>query len=198
MFLYLCKICKISKVGATPMNENQSFIVFGDSRIKLSNIKNYGINTESIYYQKVYVKKTTKKKESILFFNWTSTKDEWVYEGHKVNICESDYNKAISSFTHDTSVVYKLGYFSKGDKCLVFSTLYVQGEPVGKDYVEKAAPEDGVYQFNEKATKEDFLTENEKYIYITTYQNDNFKFYSKDMVGSLENKLSELDKYLCS
>ena len=32
----------------------RKFIILGDERIKLSNIKNYGIASETVYYQKVY------------------------------------------------------------------------------------------------------------------------------------------------
>ena len=64
------------------MNEHSpTFITIGDTRIKLSNIKNYGISSETQYFQKVYEKNPNCNTLLSLF-----SEKQWIYMGHKTRI----------------------------------------------------------------------------------------------------------------
>ena len=57
---------------ARAFNHRPDFVQFGDIRIKLSNIKNYGLNVEKKYYLQVYRRKPFQKRTG-LFNIFTET-----------------------------------------------------------------------------------------------------------------------------
>jgi len=141
-------------------NASPAFIIFGDTRIKLSNINNYGISTETRYYQKVYEIEDTSS-------TWSRLVSSWVFKGKTVAITDYD----VSLFTHNRQL--KKYYTS------------------GKSHFDQA----GLNHPN-TADKSDLITKKVKYLYVTTYQGDNFQFYEDATAFNINDKCSELDDLL--
>ena len=106
------------------------FIVFGDIRIKLSNIKNYGLSSEEY---------TVSAKKEL------------------------------------TSVESVLGTVDDLFDLVAIGLDLLQGEPIYRS----------VYETKER-----------KYLYVTTYQNDNYTFYEDIARFNIREKCNELDKWL--
>ena len=58
-------------------------------------------------------------------------------------------------------------------------------EPVGEKYITK-----------EEALMEGFLNKPEDYLYVTTYQNDNYRFYETEVPFDIREKCSEIDQHM--
>lgn len=115
--------------------EVPTFIQFGEVRIKISNIKTYGIGKETTYFEK-----------------------------------EKEYEKRDRSPLQQTltGVLKGLKFF----------------------YEATGAPGDA----NKKNTV--IIEKESKYLYITTYQKDNYKFYDYKVDFDIDSKLQELDNFL--
>lgn len=147
------------------------FVAFGDARIKLSNIKNYGVIKGDAYYQKTY-RLVEDPSEFII--------GRWVYTNNNFKIDIVKYQNIINEH-----YVKRLIYLKKGEK-----NTFSENELI--------ATKDGVYEVDRKTPKEDAFSKEENYLYITTYQNDNFKYSQDDVTWDIKEKFKELDDYLCN
>lgn len=142
-----------------------TFIGFGDVRIKLGNIKNYGLSEGEHCYAKVY---TLYRPE--LFVDSLADclfgKTEWIWTGEKVDLGTWD--------------------FGKMEFCPVYQRV---GEEITKVH-------DSSYRYGIKTTN-DIIREPEEYLYVTTFQGDNYRFFQSSAGFDIHEKLAELDKYLC-
>lgn len=145
-------------------------ITFGDVRVIISNIKNYGLSQAEMTYQKVYVKK---EKETVFSFLQEIYEDIW--EGELMPLGEGEIVKwqfgALNGFWYNTLTGKRMRRLIHGKKGIY---------------------EDGNSIFDPKADIKSF---EEQYLYVTTYQGDNFKFWEKESDFNIENKLNELDTY---
>ena len=119
------------------------FIQFGGTRIKLSNIKNYGISYEAYEVKRpptqTEINRGIKRAE-----DRKKKRKKW---------------DILGKFVDEVDVAY------------LSSNYYKE---------ERSRPE------NKK----------QYYLYVTTYQNDNYKFYEDEVSFNIRDKVKELDKYL--
>lgn len=161
-----------------PVNR-PTFIQFGDVRIKLSNIKNYGIDTCNASFVKVYeydaqiVKEHERKQADIkkagglralFYIPWSV--DPYVWKGKRAYISAS--NKRTESFNGDVSEYWP---------------SYKKNE-------------DGTIELDYQKTDDEVITEQQHYLYVTTYQGDNFRFIEHETDFDIFEKCKELDKYM--
>jgi len=148
------------------MNSSSSkFLVFGDVRIKASNIKDYGISNESNNYLN-YIEEINKDIQKLQ----SRISDE-----------KEDRNKNNGKFVG--SFYSMQHYINYGD------TSYVKEE-----YEKKVAKRDEYMNYLDYTYAMQGKLE---YLYITTYQNDNYKFYSYESDFDIKEKLQEIDNVLC-
>lgn len=167
----------------------------------MSNIKNYGISEELLYYANVYRIKKECKKSSWLFPDWYYTKKK---TRKTVEIDKKRYDSIING---EKVPIY--GLFSEYDREYI-----TYGELLGGDEYEInlniSLSREGVdyIKVNEgyilyarhrgeiliEATPDDVFCVRRKYLYITTYQNDNFKFYEDEI--DINTVMNNIDKFL--
>lgn len=175
------------------MSENK-FIAINDVRIKASNIKNYGVSVETKYLAAVYrIKKVYTPTGSGFFGRLLSTTSlekektdkrvvidkgeyEWIKNGGEAPI--------YGLFDEDDDAVYRWNYANvpEGIIChAVYKHFGQFGETTEGEPMIKASPED-------------VWCEEKKYLYITTYQNDNFKYYEDEV--DINKIMTEIDNCL--
>lgn len=167
----------------------RKFIILGGERIKLSNIKNYGIASETVYYQKVY---KFKPAEGVFGHHEFEDIGEW------------------------KEIPYLRYYdIARGSKNYMHIIRASKGEPIGVvdpskrkmfETSYKHAKEDGIYDLNYlddfsavingNPVKSDVKEIKEDYLYITSYQGDNYKFSKNNAIFNIHEKLRELDEIL--
>lgn len=139
------------------------FLIFGDVRIKTSNIKNYGITNESNSYLN-YVNSSTKG---------TGNYDEVL----KVKEIELQQTKKIWAGHPDIIAREELSY---EDSKKFFAECILNKDKLLKS-IEYQLALQGKLEF----------------LYVTTYQGDNFRFYAHTCGFNVREKLNELDILLC-
>lgn len=138
------------------------FIIIDDSRIKISNIKNYGISSI----------------EEIENFDETKYKHaSFDYELYRERVDEERLALKNAKAPFDTP------FFTN----LISERL--------KNYeVELQKAKEKLSKLSEAKKNNKRIIK--KYLYITTYQNDNYRFYENESKCNIDDKLKELDKYL--
>ncbi|MCL2633028.1 MAG: hypothetical protein FWD34_00780 [Oscillospiraceae bacterium] len=215
-----------------------NFVKLGDVRIKLSNIKNYGINSQDfirfgdilekssnidkygsssivIDVRKVHI---NLKMDGLagLFGN-----TEFVDTGERV-VGDGDYGGKLVRNSKGvltevgyeyTSLGHKVGIFSKSDvyekeytykyikTCSGNLHVFLQEDEdiiegldkvFGKAHDIKMKKNNVFIHFSEN----EFIEENHEYLYITTYQNDNYEFLQFEIDFDIRKKCDDLDKWL--
>lgn len=189
----------------TVVQDVHPFLSINGHDIKKSNIKNYGISGEYRYYQRVY----------------TLVKEKNVHEGGKLKTLFKEMLYGTHTFTYVKSEkMHRISEerFNKviGEKRHVYHVLKaVQGEQIGWQLISSSyddrkqeepiiAPFSGYIDLNhndfgwklsdsnETIDKSDVMRRKERFIYITTYQGDNFKFYENQFTETLEERLDQV------
>ena len=126
------------------------FIVLGKKRIKIGNIKNYGISSSMKDYEKIYKPiEHSKRGLARLFLKYPFNNIELVWEGETEKLTEDRRLELIGSC--------QKRYRNKEGEIVTFYPFYQSTE----------------------TTWDEIVTEKEiKYLYITTFQKDNFVFLS--------------------
>lgn len=159
------------------MEENtkrKKFIKIGDTRIRVGSIKDYGIEYDSVSYEKVYTK-TRKTGNSILKnlsiglvvgFDKPAPENDYdlIWEGDIIRIDEIRYLEIVSKIGKTYKKV-----FSEQGKIIEEAVGFI-------------------------ATEKDILEKEDKYLYISTYQNDTYEFYETEVDFDIEEKCSEIDE----
>ncbi len=158
-----------------------AFVELGNTRIKLSNIKNYGISSVPVYYG-VVVKKVEHDHMYQGLFGWTNKiTSEWVDTGERVRLGES-LEEAISALE-------KAGMLSWSDP----------GMNGRRRRYHRFIKENGEIKRERDWHSSDIerVTEckNVDYLYVTTYQNDNYRFVADTAGFDIHAKCKELDTY---
>ena len=163
--------------------ETAKFIRFGDNRIKGSNIKDYGLSTKRAYYQKVYnvVDTTTSTVKSIDFFvklaggDLNLSSSDYTYGGDNLEITESEA-KEIQNGRRRILIFPSRRKNEKAD-------YHIDGKKV-------------IFSNAKAATKDDLVVKDIRYLFVTTFQGDNYQYY-EDLAGfDIHQKSLELDNSL--
>lgn len=154
-------------------DKKKKFLRIGDTRIKVGNIKDYGIEYETILYEKVY--KKTKK-------TYSKTMDAVLRLagfGKPIQNPESDYD-----LTWD------------GGKVRIDEIRYLELSSELRKTYKMVLDDNGVAKemIGFTATIKDVIEKECKYLYLTTYQNDTYEFYEMDVDFDLEEKCKEIDE----
>lgn len=162
------------KVIVTKSASNPGFISFDNTRIKLSNIKHYGISSTVRYYAKIY----ENKKVSSSFLGLIDVShNEDVWTGEKILLLNArDYQDA-----YDIMFPVPAQNADGSTACVRF--IMKNGE------VEKTSE-------IRKRNKSDIIEVEEEYLYVTTYQKDNYQFFKDDVEFDIYDKFKEIDKYM--
>lgn len=168
---------------------SKKFIKLGEERIKLSNIKNYGIASKDVYFQKVY----------------TFTVEDGLFD-------KREYNDA-----NMWQEITYLRYYdiANGLKDYMHIIKALKGEPIGVvdpskrklfESSYKNAKKDGIYDLNRiddmcssvnaNPSKSDVKLAREDYLFINSYQGDNYKFSASTANFDINEKILELDEIL--
>lgn len=150
------------------INKKEMFLIIGRNRIKLSNIKTYGISSRVFYYQKV------NKVEEECWFIFRYTYHRW--HGDTIMLDNNKQERIRKMNTGEPMEVKNTGSLGM----LVFDN---NGEIEEKSGIE---PNEG-----------DIFGKKHKYLYITTYQNENYRFYDFDVDFDVEEKCKEIDDKFC-
>lgn len=181
-----------------PTTKRPEFIAFGSERIKLNNIKNYGLSLGKVSYVKVYELKSVpivghfgrvKFAENCLCW----TKDDIVIK---------DYSDRSTGF----SVTY---YDEKLQRDKSRNTKFIR---TSNGTIRNLTEDDGIIRdengtvistgkvsgfFNGKQIlADDIYSVEEEYLYVTTYQNTNYQWQKSLAKFDIFEKINELDSYL--
>lgn len=157
---------KGSQAKKIALSENirvSKFLAFGDIRIKISNIKNYGIENESKKYL-AQVNGFKNKKRSLL---------------DAIEVAELELEGSRRAFDWAADLI-------KRDEMRV--------------QYEKSRLSEALCQNKKDLESIEYslaLQDQLEYLYITTYQNDNFKFYGHACGFDIRAKITEIDNLLC-
>jgi len=179
------------------------FIALGNVRLKASNIKDYGISAEERCYQKVYkwrYEDGTSRMERFLGTVYIKYDDtgEW-FEISK---------KRYESIAAGSEKYYHVMKANKGDIIGRYYSQYWGANSNMNEAEDIMAPYDGIFDLNDekygwkltkrnsKAERGDVKQTTEEYLYITTYQGDNYVFYESQANFNIYDKLSEIDELL--
>lgn len=157
------------------------FILLGNTRIKIGNIKDYGISSKMKDYEKIY---EVVERSGGIVLKFLLGNIKLVWNGEVEKITADRWNELSESSKHSQEVRnehvrYWYEYTYKRYK-------NEKGEVVTAN------------DLGAVATLENSVVEKEiKYLYITTFQNDNFRFYEDEVDFSIIDKCNELDSLLC-
>lgn len=163
------------------MIENK-FIAINDVRIRVSNIKNYGVSEEKKYFSKVFELDSYYNRESRAEMNIEITKEEyeWVKSG-KDAPAYALFDENDENVLYDDYLGNYYADFHKVPEGIICHAISTEDSFLDGEIMTKADPSD-------------VWCEKKKYLYITTYQNDNFKFYDDEI--DVEQTIKKIDEYL--
>lgn len=164
------------------MGGKKKFIILGDVRIRVNNIKNYGISSKQRAYEKIYTLIEEEYNRSGLskrLLGKTGYKRKLEWNGELELLDDDRYEeleKASRNSSSDRNVCYKL-YRKKGsEEIRGFNRL-------------------DVFSVNGSisADMRDVVFRKDKYLYITTFQRDNYVFFDCEEDFDISDKCRELD-----
>ena len=152
-------------------NRRPVFIEFGSVRIKLSNIKNYGISSIPTHYAKVFEKRQYEVNKYTLFGERSVKKWGLVDTGERIRLDESsgDLSRMVNSRIYS----YR--------RCLKVNGNIIRVNP---SFAE-------TWEYNDAIERRDI-----EYLYVTTYQNENYRFVEDEVEFDIHKKCEELDEYM--
>lgn len=183
-------------IRVSEQNSTSRFITFGDLNIRLSNIKEYSIGTYFIVYEKIFTKTIIKKErkgflgikriESIPIYKPTSEWDRFYYSLDQKVFTDKIYNeyngKSIADMDEHYNVyndeMKTIPYRDKnGDISMDNSVNWKNVK------IDMSLPVIGyLYKFEEK-----------KYLKITTFQRDSYRFGETEVNFDIVEKYNEIN-----
>ena len=144
-------------------------IILDDTRVRLSNIKNYGISSGKKFRQKLYTRK------EVL---------------NPVGVVASFFSLLEGGYCSDETVEYEYEWTGKWNEGMSKEEIDELG---GGTLVLLDKGEIGVTR---KVLASDSCIQEyqEKYLYITTFQNDNFVFWESEVSFDINEKCKEIDE----
>lgn len=191
-----------SDVHITMVNGGR-FIKLGNVRLKANNIKDYGISEKEVYYQKVYQWRYREGSSKLDKFFGTRYID-YIDTGEWYEINERRFNSIASG---DESY-YHVMKAKKGECIGRYYEYYDSFDSYNNVSADIYAPYDGVFDLNDskynwhltkrnqKAGRGDVMKVTEEYLYITTYQGDNYVFNKSQADFNIHEKFKEIDEQL--
>ncbi|MBR3437911.1 MAG: hypothetical protein IKH13_00180 [Clostridia bacterium] len=204
-----------------------NFITIGDTRLKSSNIKNYGISDKNIFWAHVYRYETKEKTYQTLFRHKEKTRQitnlvmisdekdpcykmmitQEIYEDANLNnksygryfafpadvfrkFKKIEYEAVLSPITY-TYYCHNFTYY--GEPCSISSDSVIVCEKKTEVIDFSNAPKR--YYIEEPLRPSDVFKTQERYLYITTYQGDNFQFFEYDGY-EIDKEIKRLDSLL--
>ena len=144
-------------------------VILGNTRIRLSNIKNYGISSETRYRQKIYKREFVANR-----FGATVDAITQVFLDFNLNTAGARYEYEWTGEWYD-------GMSKKELEELNGATLYLRDDGKIGSTRDKLVDKPSIQEYREK------------YLYITTFQNDNFVFWESEVSFDIQEKLKEID-----
>lgn len=183
---------KAVNIKIIEVKDRPQFIQLGGTRVKLSNIKNYGISSNGKVLMKAEVKTYT---ECIVVdcSHWFFNKEYYDYEYH---------DKHLLSFDEYYDEIEQLNYaLEKG-----YDKSECDKDKMPKAFVYSESKKKLTRAEDKFLEKDDFILTYADcyYLYVTTYQGDNYTFYeygnyhlndSSKASFNIREKLQELDSY---
>ena len=185
------------------------FVIIGNARIRVSNIKNYGLSSELRLYKRKSVWSTS-EEEVRGWFNKNprieKRLNKQLTDNNHSTIVKLDETIEIWDNIHNENYIYTPAqYMSQymNDYNNIVDDRKAEAEIICEDegakeelnnwdsVVSWVKPSNAPVTWTYRADKIFFVKET-KYLYITTYQNDNFKFF-EDMID-VNQKLNEIDQ----
>lgn len=186
------------------MENKIQFVQLGDARIKLSNIKNYGIQkqidktTVTVDRPKDEVERDNMREKIIVEEKFRAEQEKRKQRpiGEKILGGIADVGKGLG-----VGVVGAVGGGVAGGVIgeipgAVVGVI-VGGVAGAKMGVSIGKPEKEMAKKVETQVEKTIEVDN-SYLYITTYQNDNFQFFVKNAPFDIYEKCKEIDSYLIS
>lgn len=164
------------------MSENK-FVAINDVRIRVNNIKNYGVSEEISYLSKVYrILDCYRCEKERIEKNIEINKEEyeWVKSGKDAPIYAL-FNEADEDVFYDDYIGDYYADFIEVPEGIICHAIEREDFETAGDIMIKAVPSD-------------VWCEEKKYLYITTFQNDNFQFYDDEI--DVEQILKKIDDCL--
>lgn len=151
--------------------EPQAYVLLGNKRVKASNIKEYGVVDNRTYHQKVYYEENSKLNQGLDIFLLSLE----LLSGSNPSKSLDPVNGATHFFTEISQQQAKL--LREGKKKTLFSTRQKNNR---------------IYESSTLFAKSsELLEKGSRYLYVTTYQRDNYTIYEK-----IDETLQELDRLL--
>ena len=175
----------------------KEFIILGNTRLKIKNIKDYGISSKqkTFYYLKIYEKNPNYISGD--FFN-NLFNSEYIYRGTKKEITEKEFNSLSSGDirikTRDVSCGDEIGdtIWDMIDIGNIIYTAFNKDMYILNDSGKIVKIDKGSFNSDDLITE----TRKVKYLYVTTYQNDNYTFTEGEENFNIFSKCKELDNLL--
>lgn len=169
---------KTFAVNVKLMRKKQGVIVLGNNRIKISNIKSYGIDYEPILHQRIH-----KSFDEICEDNENA---DWVVISDQGNYIDSTQRLLKSrEYFNDPDLIYKSGvkyYDDKGNICKYIPSLI--------EIIFNSVKNKNLINYN---IKKDFQFLEVPCLYIITYQGDNYRYNQLDCNFDVFEKVKEID-----
>lgn len=185
-------------IRVTEQNNSPSkFITCGNTNIRLNNITQYGFGEYPVLYEKVFRKITVYDATTwaAVFFHREETELEFKgwYCHRAISKDEADY------FVNDDGTVWnRLSWSEKDDTCDILARLDCRDKEEYErcSYVPTLISNGNTGEIKRcgpsKEKKEIFAVQYKKYLYITTYQNDNFTFKETEVDFDIYEKYNEI------
>lgn len=162
--------------------QRPTFVDFGSARIKLSNVKNYGISSTTVYYAPVFMYVERTEKKQTLFGEKDKKSWQLVDSGERIRLGET-LSEAAAKWRAD-------GMTSSASGLAAVSAPYL--------WYYQYVREDGKLRQGYSSTKsieEAAECKTVEYLYVTTFQNDNYRFFADVVDFDIHEKCRELDSY---
>lgn len=160
----VAKSVAISKVSKSC----PAFIEFGNTRIKLNNIKNYGISSIPVYYANVFVGVEQEKKwRGLLKEKTVTVTTEWIKTGKTIRLSDVSLADAQAVLGNKQYVI------KNGEITIVDASVnaFLRSDEL-------------------------IICKDVDYLYVTTFQRDNYRFLADLVNFDVHKKCQEIDKYL--
>lgn len=185
-------------ISVSEQNNTSRFITCGNTNIRLNNIKQYGLGKYPVLYEKVFREITVYDATTwaAVFFHREEKKLEFKdwYCHRAISKDEADY------FVNDDGTVWnRLSGSEKDDTCDILARLSCHDKEyyIGCYYVPALISDENTGEIKRcglsKEKKEIFAVQYRKYLYITTYQNDNFTFKETEVNFDVTEKYNEIN-----
>ncbi len=177
------KCAKNIEVIEDNISNKPCFIELNNIRIKLNNIKSYGLYADTLYFVKVYEHDIPPTFKDWLF---EGQKYGLKWKGEKLPLTKSSIEKYPTYYASD---MYRINFFDEAKQEYIWTRNLLY-----RDKSNKITTYDSkdIYLSSEHLIKEKGI-----YLKIETYTKENFAFYEHFAGFDIKQKCKEIDEYMC-